>query len=396
MSVFPLLCEVFMLAAALRRAMIASGVTAAALTAGVLPADAATTGWRIFAHVPAPAGRHGVLFAVHADAPGDAWGAGAIPTTNSASALVDRWNGTRWTQVRLPSTVTGKLGSTSLFLTVGSSSAANVWAFGICGSHASACWLHRGGSAWTAGRLSVQRFGRVFIDHVLVIGRRNVWAFGAKTTPHGLRAFAMHNNGAGWKVEPPPGNAGVVDASAVSSSDIWAVEGASVISAGTAKGAVIHWSSGRWHNLALPKPLQGHPVDSVEAFGDANVWVGGGTRNSKSGTTEAVGHWNGRRWSVTTMRVAAARAKFATIALAPDGHGGLWAVGGDVQSSRATRLWHFSSGRWSRASVAGSSKPLILVALAPVPGAKSVWGVGATVSKQTATGVIALDGPVPH
>ena len=384
-----------MSAAVLRRGMIASGITALTLTAGLLPADAATTGWRIVAHVPAPAGRHGVLFAVHADAPGDAWGAGAIVATHSTAALVDRWNGTTWKQVRLPASVTSKLGGTSLLLTIGSSSAANVWAFGICGMHAAGCWLRRSGSAWTTGKLSVRRFGPVIIEHVLVLGRQNVWAFGAKTTQHGLRAFTMHNDGTGWKVQPAPGRAGVVDASAVSPSDLWAVEGASFFSLGAPKGGLIHWSAGRWHSVTLPKALNGRSVDSVEAFGDANVWVGGATQNSKGGTTEAVGHWNGHRWNVTTMRVADSRASFAMAALAPDGHGGLWAVG-NLRSDRATRLWHFSNGRWSRASVAGSSRPVILVALAPVPGAKSVWGVGATVSNQTATGVIALDGQVPH
>src|SRR5215467_169294 len=324
-SALPFLCEVSMLAAALRRVMIASGVTVATLTAGALPADAATTGWRIFGPVPAPSGGHGVLFAVHADAPGDAWGAGAY-NPSAARVLIDRWNGTKWAQVALPSSVRSALGRQQLFLTVGSSSAANVWAFGFCASRllSGACWLHRSGSTWTGGRLVGRRFSNVMIEHVLVLGRRNVWAVGSKTTPHGLRAFAMHNDGAGWRIEAAPGKAGVVDASAVSSSDIWAVEGASLLSAGAPKGGLIHWSAGQWRSLALPNALRGRPVDSVEAFGDANVWVGSATRNSKSGTTEAVGHWNGRRWSVTTMRVTAARPKFAMIALAPDGHGGLW------------------------------------------------------------------------
>src|SRR5262252_6223432 len=123
----PFLCEVSMLAAALRRAMLASGVAVATLTAGVLPADAATTGWRIFAPVPAPAGRQGVLLAVHADAPGDAWGVGAY-NPSAARVLIDRWNGIKWAQVALPSSVRSALGREQLFLTVGSSSAANVWA----------------------------------------------------------------------------------------------------------------------------------------------------------------------------------------------------------------------------------------------------------------------------
>jgi len=386
-----------MIASALRGAMIASGITAVTLTAGMLPADAATTGWRIEATVPAPTGQRGVLLAVHADAPGDAWGVGGYHPS-APKLLIDRWNGTKWAQVALPSSVRSGLGRQQLLLTVGSSSASNVWAFGFCASSSlsGSCWLHRTGSAWTGGRLVGRRFSNVIIDHVLVLGRRNVWGFGAKAISPGLRAFAMHNDGSGWKVEPAPGVAGVVDASAVSSSDIWAVEGASVFSVGAPKGALIHWSGGRWQALALPKALGGHPLDSVEAFGDRNVWVGGATRNSKSGTTEAVGHWNGRRWSVTTMRVAPSRATYATIALVPDGHGGLWAAGGDLQANRATRLWHFSNGRWVRARVAGTRKPPILVSLASVPGRTSVWGVGAVVTNQTPTGVIALFGPVPH
>jgi hypothetical protein len=391
-----------MLAAVLRRTMVASGTTAVALMASVLPADAATTGWRIVSPVPAPTGGHGVLFAVHADAPGDAWGVGAY-NPRAARVLIDRWNGTSWAQVALPSSVRSALGRQQLFVTVGSSSAANVWSFGLCASGmlGGACWLHRSGSAWTGGRLVGRQFSNVIIEHVLVLRRRNVWAFGSKTAPSGPRAFAMHNDGAGWRIEAAPGKAGVVDASAVRSSDIWAVEGASLFSVslfsvGSPKGALIHWSAGRWHSLALPTALRGRALDSVQAFSDANVWVGSATRNSRRGTTEAVGHWNGRAWSVTTMKVPASRAKYAMIALVPDGHGGLWAAGGDLRADRATRLWHFSSGRWVRASVAGSRTPPILAGLASVPGTRSVWGVGATVTNQTPTGVIALDGPVPH
>jgi len=386
-----------MIASALRGAMIASGITAVTLTAGLLPADAATTGWRIVAHVPAPTGRRGILIAVHADAPGDAWGAGAYGI-RSPKALMDRWNGTKWAQIALPSSVRSALGRQQLLLTVGSSSASNVWAFGFCASSSlsGSCWLHRTGSAWTGGRLVGRRFSNVIIDHVLVLGRRNVWGFGAKPISHGLRAFAMHNDGSGWTPQPAPGSAAVVDASAVSQSDIWAVEGTNLLGTGAGEGALIHWSAGRWHNLALPKALRGRPLDAVQAFGDRNVWVGGGTRNSKSGTTEAVGHWNGRRWSVTTMSVAASRAKYFTTALVPDGHGGLWAAGNDLQANRVTRLWHFSNGRWVRARVAGTRKPPILVSLASVPGRTSVWGVGAVVTNQTPTGVIALFGPVPH
>jgi hypothetical protein len=159
-----------------------------------------------------------------------------------------------------------------------------------------------------------------------VLGTRNVWAFGFKGGTHGRRAFTMHDSGSGWTPLPAPGSVAVVDASAVSRSDIWAVEGANLLGLGTGKGALIHWSAGRWHALALPGALASHPLDSLKALSDRNVWVGGAARNGKGGTTEAVGHWNGRRWTVTTMKVAASRAKYATIALVPDGRGGLWAA----------------------------------------------------------------------
>src|SRR5262249_58436863 len=179
--------------AAIRHAMIASGLTAATLTAGALPADAATTGWRFFARVPAPAGSHGVLFAVHADAPGDAWGVGAY-NPSAARVLIDRWNGIKWAQVALPSSVRSALGRQQLFLTVGSSSAANVWAFGFCASRllSGACWLHRSGSTWTGGRLVGRRVSNVPIEHLLLLGRREGWAVCAETPPHRPRALALH------------------------------------------------------------------------------------------------------------------------------------------------------------------------------------------------------------
>jgi hypothetical protein len=385
-----------MLAPVLRRALIASGVIAATLAAGVLAADAATTGWRIEATVPAPAGDIGILFAVHADGRGDAWGVGgyAATLTSLGSPLVDRWNGHAWAQVTLPSTVTTKFGRGSVLLAVGSSSAANVWAFGICGSRPSSCWLRRSGTAWTTGKLSVRRFGTVIIDHVLVLGKRNVWAFGSKQGTHRLLAFSMHYDGSGWRPERAPGAATVVDASAVSSSDIWAAEGTPLFSVAAKKGPLIHWSGGQWHALAVPRSLRGNPLESIVAMSDKSVWIGGATRNGKGGTTEAVGHWNGRRWTVTTMRIAASSAKYTTFALASDGHGGLWAAGDNLRGG-ATRLWHFSGGRWVRATVA-SSRPVTLIGLASVPGTRSLWGIGIAGRGSTRSGVIALDGAVPH
>ena len=125
--------------------------------------------------------------------------------------------------------------------------------------------------------------------------------------------------------------------------------------------------------------------------------VGGSVPNRKKGTTEAVGHRNGRTWAVAARPALATAQKYVVTGFASDGHGGLWATAncGSCSANVPSRVWHESGGTWKRAAVA-SKNPAAIVSMAVAPGATSVWGVGVVGTGKTVSALIALDGNAPR
>jgi hypothetical protein len=241
------------------------------------------------------------------------------------------------------------------------------------------------------------------VDSSLTIGTRAVWAFGATLARSGPVPYASLHTSTGWKRTPVPGHGSIVGASAVTTRDIWAVIGSGgLFSVGSGRaGALLHRYAGHWHTVAtLPAVLRNGSLGTVLARSDRNVWVGGAVKNAKKGTTEAVGHWNGHRWTVTTLHALATVAKWHLVKMVTDGSGGIWAlshcVGNNCGSGGvASRLWHEVAGKWGRpVQPKLASSQTILVSLAAT--GKSVWGVGAVrVGRSGANGLIAVWGPTP-
>lgn len=384
-----------------RRALILP-LAAALPLAGALPlasavsAQASTVpGWHVQTVLNTGTGNQGVLFDVSSDAPGDAWAAGLTgPTSGSSiSPLVAHWNGTAWSQVTLPTAVQTALTADGLVSAVSAASTKNVWIFG-----AASTWAHFDGTTWTSGQLVKSgASGPAFVTSALALSKINVWAFGLRIKSTGTHAYAAHFNGVKWTATSVPGTSAISDASAVSAGDIWAVEGGGLFSGPGGHGALMHWSGGAWHSVTLPKALSGRPLGSVVASSDKNVWVGGALVNSKKGTTEAVGHWNGHGWTVQRMPVLATAQKFAVTDLASDGHGGLWATANCMTCALnvSSRIWHESAGTWKRAAMA-AKYPFHILRMALAPGTTSVWGAGVIAIGKTSQPLIALDGNAPH
>jgi hypothetical protein len=161
----------------------------------------------------------------------------------------------------------------------------------------------------------------------------------------------------------------------------------------------VHWTGGRWRTVAsLPVVLRNSALGAVLARSDQDVWVGGAIRN---GPTDTVGHWNGRRWTVTRLRAAATAARFRLTSMAPDGSGGIWALAVCI-SARCVgtgtifRLWHEVGGRWTGPVVPSltGARQAVLIHLATA--GRSVWASGIVAAKSgNSDGLIALWGPVP-
>jgi hypothetical protein len=270
-----------------------------------------------------------------------------------------------------------------------------MWAFNAVGG----TWLRWDGANWTAGQVTT---ASVELDASAVFGTKNVWAFGRGTSS---RPQAFHFDGSAWKRSAVPGSNGIAAASAVTSRDIWAVLGTADlfgISGGGKGGGLVHWFRGRWHAVTkLPSALRNASLGSVLARSDKNVWIGGATKNSKHGTTEAIGHWNGHRWTVVKLRAVASGSGYRVVSLVTDGAGGIWALGNCLSSATCTqsspwRLWHEAGGHWSGPVKPHLSRsPTLLLSLASV--AQSVWAPGAIQSgRRSSNGMIALWGAIPH
>jgi hypothetical protein len=360
-----------------------------------LPARAsAVPGWHVQTIVSTGTGSQGVILGLSPDSPGDAWASGVtIPSDNSPVPLIARWNGAAWSQVALPAPVQNALKADGEVSAISAASPKNVWLFGELSA-----WAHYDGTTWTSGRLvKPGSSGEAVILSALALSKVNVWAFGMRSKSTGGHAYAAHFNGVRWTGMSVPGTDSIAAASAINAGDIWAVEGGFLTIPGAGHGALVHWSAGAWHSVRMPKALAARPLTSVVAVSDKNVWVGGGLSNAKGAMTAAVGHWNGRAWTVHAMRAPAPRQQFEVTGLASDGHGGLWATANCERCSGyvASRVWHESAGIWKRAGVASKYRFAILT-MALVPGTTSVWGVGAIVVGKKSSALIALDGNPPH
>ena len=394
-----------------RRAAVVLSSSAIALTAAALPAQAATTGWRVNAEF-AVRGASSAMFSVDAVSASDAWATGVTLNAkkDTFQPVLRHWTGKNWQPVTLPSAVAKSWqNSFPIFTQVAASSASNVWVFS---SYPGGRYLHLNGKRWGLGGLpggGTPAGTAVEVTAVSDLSKNNAWAFGAKvnlasSTPTAV-PYAAHFNGRKWTSQRMPGKGAVTAVSVVSSASVWAVVGqpntalSPVAVQGTITPLVLHWTpTGGWHQAAVQPALPaGANLASIQTAPGGTIWIGGLVKNGR-GTTAFAAHWAapGSAWTLADLGSPSA-ATWELTDIAPAGGGGLWAVAvaGNVKGQPA-RLWHLTGETWSQVAPAFGKSQWILVQLAAVPGTTSVWGAGVLKSGKTGNGFIALDGPTPR
>jgi hypothetical protein len=187
-----------------------------------------------------------------------------------------------------------------------------------------------------------------------------------------------------------PGHGFLGPVSAVSARDMWALE--TTHAAGTlipSKATVLHWNGRVWRAVAHQPDVPAHGfLAAVLAEPGGAVWVGGSAPNSSHGSSALVQRWNGRTWTNLSPAASPSRRHVSITALARAGRGGVWGL--SSTPALFAQLWHYSGGAWS-VPVSPRWYPFWL---AGVPGASSVWAVGASAKGYDA--VIALAGPLPR
>jgi hypothetical protein len=391
--------------ASCRAAIVLAG-SALALAGGLVPAQAATSGWRIDTTF-AVRGSSNLLTGVTAVSPSDAWAAGLIGKASGSSApqtVLKHWTGKAWRPVTPPAKIARAWArQDGLLPVVGAASARNVWVFdGFEGRY-----LRLDAGRWSIGRLpgagSANTGALLIIDAVKVFSGSNVWAFGQQDSQQVSAPYAARYNGHTWVRVNVPGSGTMTAVAAASSSDMWAIEGGlsffgSQISSGPTPPVVLHWTASTgWQKAIQPSLVASDQLSSVVAEPNGDVWLGGSANNNAKGTTPLTVEWNGTSWSsATDLPMRATSAGWGLGAMTPDGSGGIWALAQAGGGQRA-QIWRLHGTSWSRVSPAFGKRRWTLEALALVPHTRSVWAVGAVLpSKSSADGLIAIDGRLPR
>jgi hypothetical protein len=188
----------------------------------------------------------------------------ALATTQACAAgpLVEHWDGNAWSQ--LPIADDGQLTA------VAAVSTADVWAFGsepvsdvVIDQPIAEHW---DGSSWQSVSIPKPKGAdEAYLVDATAASATNVWAVGywSGSGPHGYRTLVEHWNGTAWKIVPSPSplaGSQLSGVTAVSGQDVWAV-GRLVAafrpshpSTTPLRTLVLHWNGAVWKRVKSPTP----------------------------------------------------------------------------------------------------------------------------------------------
>jgi hypothetical protein len=327
---------------------------------------AKTSGWRVVSAIgPYDESVSGTLTATSVR---DAWSV----WTGTHFTAVERLTGTTWTRVPVPAKFIAYVRSAVAF---GGDSATDFWLFS---SHRTTQALRFTGAKWTLAAIPAwvlrhQSGGGALTASTAVLGRDNLWVFSL-----GAGDDAAHYNGRSWSKVKLPGVPD--DVSAVSADDIWALAGS----------VALHWNGRTWTTSKIPAAA-GKPPEffgNLTATGPKSAWVWRTIDIPGPRADADVLYWNGASW----RRVAGTPADIVN-SVAPDGSGGLWATGVDINPGGFDLFYHLTGAHWTEADPPAGVFDQVAEYLTWIPGTHSLWGTAAGLTSNGNYGVLIKHGP---
>jgi hypothetical protein len=283
--------------------------------------------------LPLPKGSgFGELVAAAATSPDNIWAVGDVsPLHGPTQALIDHWNGRRWTNVPGPPKNRYPLSG------VAALSATNVWAVGETGVTTSTggglhtLTIHWNGKTWkrVPSPSPTAASSANFTDTLAAVAgtsASNVWAVGQYDPDangiRGSRSLVLHWNGSRWKQVPTPdaltpGHASELSGvAAPTATGVWAVGTVNRHGGGHALAEL--WNGAHWRIVHTV----GQPLTAVSALDAADAWAAGGRDSGGD-----VMHWSGSAWTVGT-KLNNRRGLLSVAEISPTD---VWAVGGLVK-----------------------------------------------------------------
>ena len=348
------------------------GFGVAAVLVGIPAAAQAAGADTAFASIPPASTGSMNLTAVSLKSASDAWAVGVafLNSDTVIATVAEHWNGTQWQVTPTPSPT----GNVDVLNGVADVSASDAWAVGYSqtadGTY-SALLEQWNGTRWTRvpGGTSATSSSET-LNAVTAVSPTDVWAVGEHfdSSLGGFVGLIEHFNGTAWSIVPNPDTytsngiehvvGGYNTVAATSGSDAWVASNSGVQSA-----VIEHWNGTAWSIAPTPPlaVLNGQDVNTVAvnslAATSANdVWAVGGTTGfgRRPPRNQLVEHWNGTSWSLVPAPAAGTAAPQALSSVAALSPTDAWALG--FQPGTATpALQHWDGTAWSTTATPGLS-----------------------------------------
>lgn len=228
-------------------------------------------------------------------------------STGADTTQAARWDGRRWTLH--PTAVSPAAATTGLYLTdVASVSKNDAWAVGYTygakkgdlNPPTAALIEHWDGRRWSIVENPAAGRPESILRAVTAVSPHDVWAVGNQRDADGvISPLVQHFDGTRWTEVPAPHPTGALFAvSGTGPDDVWAV--GSRRRDGTdnqATALVMHWDGTAWNSVTSLPDLGNSRLDSVYAAAPGSVWAVG---DVGLGQEEEFLHWDGSAWTTVS------------------------------------------------------------------------------------------------
>jgi hypothetical protein len=222
--------------------------------------------------------------------------------------LIMHWNGSTWSRVASPNPVSGGQNELRGVVAI---AANDVWAVGSTfdGAGAGALIEHWDGLRWTALATPV---AGARLAAVTAVSSRELWAVGSRydEAEERTQTLVMRADDGRWRVIPSP-NPGTYSnllqsVAAVGPNDVWAVGTSS--SGGSSLTLVEHWDGHAWSVVPSPnvdtQSSSSNSLRSIAALSANNLWAVGMFQSENTDVHQhrsLLIHWDGSSWSLSSM-----------------------------------------------------------------------------------------------
>ncbi|GAB3399947.1 carboxypeptidase-like regulatory domain-containing protein [Flindersiella endophytica] len=318
------------------------------------------------------------LTGVYAASPTQAWAVGsAVGRADGGGqetrTMLQRWNGTTWSQVTAPTLPDGRVAALNAVDGTGPN---DVWAVGAASTRDDfgadkTVTMHWDGQSWTV----VPSPDLGFLDDVnrlhgvVAIAPNDVWAVGEYAqAPYFTQrqSILLHWNGTAWRAVDHPCAAGLRSLDAASAGAVWAIGGS----------AACYFNGSAWtaaRPAPPPVPDRTLLLSDVAVLSPTEAWAVGrisipcGENVCSAGEIQ---RWNGAQWT-----------RFTTFGLDVSSVHAIAA--NDIWASTDDGMLHFDGQTWTRVPA-----PAGVRAAVAASGPGDIWAVGSTNGGSPSKGLI--------